>query len=650
MSNITRHAAIVDFESFPIQSRPGYPPEPVGVAIYVPGKKPKYHAWGHPSGGNTCTWAEGRAALGEIWESGRPVVFHHAPFDVGVAVRRMGLPDLPWERIHDTKVLLYLDDPRLPTFALKPSAERLLGEAPTERDEMMEWLVEHVRFGSQRLTLNPKSEWYAGAFVAYAPVDLAGRYAIGDVTRTRGLLEKLYDRVVVQRGMGAAYDRERRLVAITRELEEQGVRVDAARLARDVERFQGVFTRVDAWLCHRLRCRPDTNLNSTEELAAALLRGKAVDRTRLERSKKTGKYLTNKDALEAALTDDQVGAMLVYRAKLKTYLTTFMAPWAETAAQTGGYIFTEWFSTRSDEHGTRTGRFSSSPNFQNMPKEIEPLFRHEARKDHTEDQDLPRCPIQLPTLPFIRGYVIPYQDGDVLIDRDYSQQELRILAHFEAGPLLKAYLENPWLDVHDHTLHLVNELLHQNFPRKIIKNTNFGIVYGLGLEKLAKKSRCTVEVADQVRKAVRRLYPGMQIITSEMKRKEAAHEALRTWGGREYFCEEPRLVELPNGAKKWQTYGYRMLNLLIQGSAADCTKEALIQYWEAKPKGHRVLTIPHDELLVSVPARERDRGMETLRRAMESVEFDVPMLSEGKWSPEGWGSLKAYDKAGKKVI
>jgi DNA polymerase I len=649
MSNIPRDAAIVDFESYPIQDRPAYPPEPVGVALDVPGKKPRYLAWAHPGGGNTCTFGEARAALAEVWASGRPVGFHNAKFDLVVAYEKMGLPALPWERVHDTMLLLYLDDPRSVTFSLKPSAERLLGEAPDERDEMIDWLVEHVRLSGHRLSESPKSDWYAGAFVAYAPVPLAGRYAVGDVTRTRGLLRLLHKRVVEERRMGAAYDRERRLIHVMHELEAQGIRIAADRLERDLTRYTEVFGRIDEWLCRRLRVASDTNLNSTEALAAALLRGKAIDRTRLERSRKTGKYLTNKEAIEAALIDEQVGAMLIYRSKLKTDLTTFMGPWLETARGSGGYIFTSWFSTRSDDHGTRTGRFSSSPNFQNLPKETEPLFYHEKRKGHPEDDKLPRCPLPLPALPLIRGYVIPYEDDDVLIDRDYSQQELRILGHFEDGPLLAAYRENPWMDVHDHTLHLVNDLLNEHFPRKIIKNTNFGIVYGLGLEKLARKSKCTVTMADKVRKAVRRLYPGVQVITAEMKRKEAAHEPLKTWGGREYFCEEPRLVELPNGAKKLQTYGYRMLNLLIQGSAADCTKEALLQYWDVKPRGHRVLTIPHDELLVSVPRRDRDRGMRIMREAMESVEFDVPMLSEGKWGTEDWAHLEAYDKAGKRV-
>jgi len=649
MSDVARHAAVVDFESYPIEDRPGYPPEPVGVAIDVPGRRPRYYAWGHPFGGNTCTFTEGRAALGEVWESGRPVAFHHAPFDVGVAVRRMGLPDLPWQRVHDTKVLLYLDDPRARTYSLKPSAERLLGEPPTERDEMTSWLTENVRLGGHKLSPAPKSEWYAGKFVAYAPVPMVARYAVGDVTRTRGLLRLLHKKVTATDGMGAAYDREMKLVSITRELEEQGIRVDARALARDAPRYEVVFERVDEWLRRRLRA-PGANFNSTEELAAALLRGGAVDRRRLERSRKTGKYLTNKEVIEAALIDEQVGAVLVYRAKLRTDLSTFMAPWLETAAASGGYIFAEWFSTRSDDNGTKTGRFSSSPNFMNMPKVAEPLFRHEARRGHPEDADLPRAPVELPALPNMRSYVMPYEDGDVLVDRDYSQQELRILAHYEDGPLKAAYLKDLWMDVHDHTLHLVNEMLHEHFPRKIIKNTNFGIVYGLGLAKLARKSRCAVDVANRVRRAVRSLYPGLSNITSEMKRKEAEREPLRTWGGRLYYCEEPRMVEQDNGTKKWQTFGYRMLNLLVQGSAADCTKEALIRYWASRPRGHRVLTIPHDELLVSVPARERDSGMEAMRVAMESVEFSVQMLSEGKWSPKSWGDMRPYDKAGKRVV
>lgn len=639
-----RNAAVVDFETFGITSRPSYPPEPVGVAISVPGRKSKYYAWAHPLGGNTCTWSEARAALGEVWDSDRDVAFHHAKFDLSVCVHKMRLPMLPWKRIHDTMLMLFLDDPRVATFSLKPSADRLLGLPPDERNAVEEWLLEHQPIPGVKLTTAKGSDWYVGAFIAYAPVSLVGPYAIGDVDRTRAIGNLLLPRLS-QRRMLEAYDRERKLISIAMELEEQGVRVARDRLAKDVDLYSDVAQRLDAWLCQRLKVPSDTNLNSGPELVKALVKGKAVDTSKLGVTK-TGKDQTNKEALGRAITDKQIEAALIYRAKLKTNLGTFMEPWLETANRSGGYIFTGWYSTRTDENGTKSGRFSSS-RFQNMSKELEePLF---ADADHPL---LPKAPIALPKvyLPLVRGYVTTYEDGDVLIDRDYSQQEYRILAHFEGGALMKAYLKEPWIDLHEHSRTLINDLLHASFTRKPVKNTGFGILYGLGLEKLALKNKCTVEVADQLRKAFKQIYPGLKDIQEVLKQRERDHEPVRTWGGREYFCEEPKLITLPNGAKKLQTYGYRMLNYLIQPSAADCTKEAIVRYWEHKPTNHRVLTIPHDELLVSLPARERDVGMELLRQAMESVEFSVPMLSDGKWSPTDWATLVPYDKNGKRCV
>ena len=89
------------------------------------------------------------------------------------------------------------------------------------------------------------------------------------------------------------------------------------------------------------------------------------------------------------------------------------------------------------------------------------------------------------------------------------------------------------MDIHEHTQKLVNEMLNENFGRKPIKNTNFGIVYGLGLAKLALRSHTTVDTADKLRKAVRRLYPGVQEINNAMRRRELDNEPLVTWGGRE---------------------------------------------------------------------------------------------------------------------
>ncbi|PIV74804.1 MAG: hypothetical protein COW55_07950, partial [Rhodobacteraceae bacterium CG17_big_fil_post_rev_8_21_14_2_50_65_11] len=101
----------VDFETMPIGQRPdSYPPEPVGVAVRPPEGPSLYLAWGHPEN-NTCHRSDALRCLGEAWDSGLPVLFHNAKFDLAVCYERLGLPPLAWDRVHDTMFLAFLLDP-----------------------------------------------------------------------------------------------------------------------------------------------------------------------------------------------------------------------------------------------------------------------------------------------------------------------------------------------------------------------------------------------------------------------------------------------------------------------------------------------------------------------------------------------------------
>jgi DNA polymerase-1 len=639
-------AAVIDLETLPIEDRPRYPPAPVGVALRVPGSRSRYLAWGHTNGQNNCTWSEARQAVGELYDSQRPLLFHHAKFDVEVLDVHLGLPVPAWDRIHDTLPMLFLRDPRASTYGLKPSAETILGLPPEEKDAVIAWLLEHQPVPGRKLSPSPKSDHYAGAFIAYAPPSVVGPYAIGDVDRTWRLAKKVYQELD-RRGMLAAYERERRLLPIVIAMEQQGVRLDVKRLTQDVELYTKTLDRLDAWLRHRLKT-PGLNINSGDALVAALIKAGVATTQGLgwteggkDGTKK--KVQSNKEALEAGVTDPAVLGVLRYRSQLKTRVGTFMGPWLETAKDTGGLVYTSWNSTRTDKKdgmaGARTGRFSASL-FMNTPKEVEPIFKHEAR-DAKEAKDLVRSPLELPPQPLVRGYVVPYYSSHVLLDRDYSQQELRILGHFEDAVLKQAYLDNPWLDVHEHARTLINNLLQATFERKPIKNTGFGIIYGMGLGLLAAKSKTTVEMAKRVRDAYLAIFPGLKEMYTDIKQRVAQGLPVRTWGGREYYCEEPKLID-----GRIMKFDYKLLNVIVQGSAADCTKEAIIRYWAAKPKHHLLISTVHDELLTSVPRVEMREAMRLLRECMESIEFDVPMLSEGAWSPTSWAALEDYDVAG----
>jgi DNA polymerase I-like protein with 3'-5' exonuclease and polymerase domains len=611
----------------------------VGVSIKYPGRKPKYFAWGHPTG-NNCCWSEAAAELAKAWDHKDGLLFHNGKFDVDVADVHFGLAVPSWERVHDTLFLLFLDDPHQIELGLKPAAARLLNMPAEERDAVGDWLVEHQPVPGVKISKSKSSKHYFGRYIAYAPGDLVGKYANGDVDRTEAIFNLLWKKTA-ERGMLAAYDRERRLMPILLEMERQGLPVDLKRLRNDVAMYNEWRIKIDAWIIKTLKASPDINLDSGQQLVDAMVEAGKADPDLLPRTP-TGKFQTNKEALLQGVTDKTLLAVLKYRTQLNTCLNTFMQPWLATAEASGGLIFTTWNQTKTPSGdsnvGTRTGRLSSTPNFQNIPKEFQPIFHYEA-----PDKKLPKCPFKdLPPLPKVRSYITPFP-GHVLIDRDYSQQEPRILAHFDGGALMDKYLEDPWIDFHDYAKAEL-EKMGKFYDRKPVKNTNLGLIYGMGVGKLAERNGMTVEEAAELKKAILQLYPGLKQMYQDMKLRAKSGQPIRTWGGREYYCEEPKLI---NG--RIQEFDYKLVNVLIQGSAADCTKQAIINFYEAKKPQWKIILIVHDQITVSVPKKEVHEAMEVLRVQMERVEFDVPILSEGAVSDTNWDDLRDYDKRGRRV-
>lgn len=631
-----RRATTVDFETFPIEPRPDYPPRAVGVAIRWPNGKAEYLAWGHPGGGNTHTLEQAKRALLQIARGKGPVLFWHGKFDLCVW-ESLGVPTPSIDRVHDPMYAAFLVDPRAPSYELKPWAARKLGEPPAERDAVIDWLVEHQPvLGIKLVAKKPKNKAkadsktrYAGAYVAYAPVPLVAKYAIGDVDRTWKLGQVLADEIC-KRNMVRAYRREVDLIEPIMNMEERGVPVDANLLGGDVRLYEDALRTVHAWLCKRLKAPDEVNWDSNEELIQYMLRAGVATAASLGRTK-TGKVQTNKDALARGVTDPRVLAVLKYRSRVVSSLDTFMRPWLAVARRSGGRIFTTWYTTRHDEHGARTGRMASSPNLQNMTKRKVKLFDGEPPAWWKK--------LGLPDLPFVRRYVVA-ERGHVLIDRDKSQQEIRIFAHYEDGPLLKAYNVNPWLDLYNEVLPKVNALLVVPITRDDIKTTVLAKLYGMGVGLLATRLRVDVATAKSISDAVVAAVPGLKHLLSALKEHTSKGLPIRTWGGREYFLEPPKMVK-----GELRNMSYKLLNDLIQPSAADDLKECILWWWRHAPRKWHLLLTVHDELVVSAPAADLHRAMALLKRAMNHVVFDVPMLSEGKYGPN-MATLEPYDKKG----
>lgn len=621
----------VDFETQAIEARPEYPPKPVGVSIKMPGKKARYFAFGHPTG-NNCTEAQAKAALKAVWKPTNRILFYHAKFDMDVAETHWGLPRLPALNVDDAMFIMFLRDPHAKERGLKGLAERFLGEPPEEQDAVRDWVMAHKK---QLIAEHGKftpSEW--GRHICHAPGDLVGTYANGDTERTWKLFKDSWDYVINQHGMLEAYQREQKVMPIFLDNERVGIRVDVRVLRRDVKKYQAALQRADDWLRKRLKS-PNLSLDNDGDVLEALLRCRVVREQDLAVTA-TGRYSISKKTLTPDLyADPQVASVFGYRNRLTTCLKMFMLPWLEQAERRGdGYISTNWNQIRSDMGGTRTGRPSTTnPNFLNISKSW----------DNNDDGYVHPAFLDLPPLPLVRVYLLP-DDGETWLHRDYNGQELRLAAHFEDGPLLAAYQDNPWLDVHQFVSDLILDKTGQSFHRKQTKIANFRIIYGGGAPATADGLHCSIDEAKQLLNAHKRALPsltGRGGLADQCKTIGKAGDCLYTWGGRAYYVEPPSFNKKHN---RHMTYEYKLLNYLCQGSAADVTKQAMINYNEHPKRQGRFLVQVYDEMNSS-SGPEPVKEMAVLRESMEAVseDLDVAMLSEGK-SGKSWGQQTKFEE------
>jgi len=613
----------LDFETEAIGPRPNeYPPRPVGLAIRWPGGVTEYLAWGHPSG-NNCTSDEGMRAWLKACQG--PVLFHNGAFDIEVAMKAWGVP---WPRVwHDTLFLLFLHDTHAPSFSLKPSAERVLGMPPEEQDRVRDWILANVAGAT-------KSNF--GAYISLAPVELVGPYAIGDVERTYRLFVRLYQHILDEQP-----DAYRREIALTPHLlvaERRGIRVDRPLLKAWGEQLAPAISRCDALIAARLGVT-GLNVDANDDLIDALDKAgvmKAWEYTNGlvvpvdgdisqsvnpfaggEPEEPTGKRSVSKHALRRWCTDTVLVDTLNYRNVAATMLRTFIEPWLGLSS-VDERLHTKWHQVRGQEkNGTRTGRIASSdPNLANV---INP-------------QDEVKPPLGCPFLPSLRAALLP-EEGHVWVSADYSQQELRWAAHFEDRAMMRAYVTNPNLDLHQYAADLIKQQTGLVVPRKATKAVAFASIYGAGVPKLAEQLGITEEEAYGIREAYFATLPGLRMLNNRVKEKGRLHGFIRSGGGRVIRVEQAKLVK-----GRMRTFDYKLLNHLVQGTSADQTKQAIINFSLLATSGLLTTTV-YDEINISVPREDLGPVTNALSECMVgSLPCDVPHLVDIEVG-KSWGSL-----------
>jgi len=595
----------IDFETEGIVGNPIYnPPKPVGVSIKQGGNPSHYYAWGHPTE-NNCAFEEARSALLTAVNSGEWLA-HNAPFECAVLREYFGYTPTDPRKVHDSLYLIFLHDPYAFSFSLKPSAERILGLPPDEQTDLKNWILRNVPEAKEK-------DW--GAYICRAPGNLVGKYACGDTDRTYLLYEHLMPKIT-ELGMFEAYQREQLLMPILTESSRRGVRLNVERLEKDIEVYRKAQLASDEYIFGRLG---EFDLNKDAQLAAALDKAGMVTDWVLT---PTGKRSVARKNLVGRVSDPEVLKHLAYRGVIETCLGTFAEPWLAQARAEGGRVHPQWNQVRGDKgsdgdiSGTRTGRMSCrAPNLQNPPNDFEELD----------------IPVGQPQMMHMRAYLLP-EEGHRWLKRDFSAQEMRIMAHFAEGKLYEAFKQDPKTDPHDAVKALIHEHTGLDLPRKHVKITGFGIMYGRGVSSTAAALGITDLEGKNVRDAYYSALPEIRGLSSSTRQRGKNGGFIRTWGGRIYYRE-------PNDERD---LSYKLLNYLIQGSAADQTKQAIIDWEHIRKPNEILLAAVHDELDICAPMGSEADAMYRLKEAMDHPRFDVPFASEGFWGPN-WSDLEKYD-------
>jgi len=498
----------------------------------------------------------------------------------------------------------YLVDPLAKKLGLKPLAEKWLRMDPEEKDAVYRWLKANFKgpFLPDHKMITPAN---AGAYISYAPYEIVAPYAVGDTVRTKGL-HSLFRQRITSMGMEDAYQRELQVARAGYHMERVGVRVDRPALQRDHEKFTLIHDRQEDIIRSYLG-----NIDLTPaNLARALLEGGYADT--LPRTP-TGKLSTAKASIEANVSDPVLARAIRYRGALQT-TSNFFKQWL-AFSERDGHVHPSWNQTKNDKgFGARTGRFScSEPNLTNVANEFdEPAL---------EGLDMP----------YMRRYILP-DEGHVIVPADYNGQEMRGLSHYVGGRMAEIYNNDPHADFHEIASALVLQYGNLKVPRKMCKIVGFSLIYGSGVDTLAKLLGVTPEVARRIRNAYFKAFPDLP----EFMQIFRTRDAIRTWGGRRLPCEEAHEVD-----GEWRTFNYKLLNYLIQGSAADQSKEAIVRYERSKRYG-RLLMMVHDELVMSVSRDYARIEVPVLAEAMEGMPgWDVPFRVEVE-TGKNWFDLKAY--------
>ena len=558
--------------------------EIVGIAVAA-GSFKGYYPVNHQGGGNlprskVFKWIQ------EVLKTDAAKIMHNAQYDLGW-IRSMG-----WEvkgPIIDTMVTAALVDENRRSYSLNNLSIEMLGEMKSETELKEE--------AAQR-GLDAKAELWK------MPAMAVGFYAEQDAVLTLKLWHHLKT-FVKKEQLQTIWNTEMELLPILIKMREVGIRIDLDK----AEILKKQFKTLESSLITEIKKLSGVAV----DIWAARSVAKAFDAVGIkydltEKSKApsfTTNWLTNNEHPLAKLIREAREVNKLH----STFIDSFLR------FSHKGRIHAEINQLRSDTGGTVSGRLSySNPNLQQIPAR---------NKEYGK---------------LIRGLFLP-EEGCKWGSFDYSQQEPRLVVHYAATTdkklgglagadvLIKAYREDD-ADFHQVVADMAN------IPRTQAKTINLGIFYGMGQAKLAKQLGITVEEAKAILAEYNNKVPFVKQLANRVQKQASETGAVKTIGGRKcrFNLYEPKsyglflaltekeyIMEHGSLSSARRAMTYKALNRLIQGSAADQVKIAMVNCYKA---GHIPMLQIHDELCFNIESESDEKNIINVME--NSVELEVP--------------------------
>ncbi|MGH1576700.1 DNA polymerase I [Planktotalea sp.] len=556
----------------------------VGISLCTEAGKACYIPLTHKDAGTDDLFgsddlAEGQIGVEDAVAALKPLLEDASVMKIGQNMKydakifaRYGIDIAP---IDDTMLLSYAQHAGLHNHGMDALSERYLNHTPIPIKPLL-------GTGKSAITFDR------------VPIDQATAYAAEDADITLRLWQHLKPSLHLAKTTRVYETMERPLVPVLAQMERNGIKVDRDTLSRMSNSFAQKMAGLEAEI-HEIAGRP-FNVGSPAQVGEVLF-----DEMGLEGGKKgkTGKYATGADVLEDLATEHELPRRVLDWRQLSKLKSTYTDALQDHINPDTGRVHTSYSIA-----GASTGRLASTdPNLQNIP-----IRSEEGRR--------------------IREAFIA-EPGKTLVALDYSQIELRILAHIaDIDSLKQAFRDGH--DIHAMTASEMFDVpLDEMTPdvRRQAKAINFGVIYGISGFGLARNLRIPRAEAQGFIDRYFERFPGIKEYMDDTVKFAKEHDRVETLFG--------RVIHTPNISAKGPHAGFAKraaINAPIQGTAADIIRRAMIRMPDAiADQPAKMLLQVHDELLFEVEEGAQNQLIATAKEVMEGaaepvVKLDVPLI------------------------